>query len=97
AFVRSVRREENQWVLETLDGPMRICFAPQNEFGILDHVVRLPGGVEVTNPMRVVPNGVGSEVLFTLFQRLGMSDDQFDKDARMVERDLRMLKNILEQ
>lgn len=97
AFVRSVRREENQWVLETLDGPMRICFVPRNDFGVLDHVVRLPGGAEVTNPMRVVRNGAGSEVLFTLFQLPGMSDDQFVKDAGMVERDLRMLKNILEK
>lgn len=40
--------------------------------------------------------GEGSEVLFTLFQLPGMSDEQFAKDAAMVEADLRMLKTVME-
>jgi hypothetical protein len=33
----------------------------------------------------------------TLFQLPEMSDEQFAEDARMVERDLRALKTVLEQ
>jgi hypothetical protein len=33
----------------------------------LDHDVTLPSGETLSNPMRVVPNGTGSEVVFTLF------------------------------
>jgi hypothetical protein len=46
--------------------------------------------------MRVVANGSGSEVLFTLFQLPGMSEEAFVADAGMVERDLRGLKSRLE-
>jgi hypothetical protein len=96
AFVRSVRRSGREWIVETPAGPMGIRFVERNEFGVLDHYVRLATGVEILNPMRVVPNGVGSEVIFTLFQSPGMSDEQFGQDAGMVERDLRTLKSVLE-
>jgi hypothetical protein len=75
---------------------MRFRFVPPNELGVLDHHVELPDGQEVLNPMRVVPNGAGSEVIFTLFQRPGMSDEEFARDARTVETDLRKLKSVLE-
>ena len=47
--------------------------------------------------MRVVPNGSGSEVIFTLFKTPEMSDKQFAEDAGLVERDLRTLKSVLER
>lgn len=34
--------------------------------GLLDHDVELESGMVVHNPMRVVPNGEGSEFMFTL-------------------------------
>lgn len=83
-------------MVETADGPLGFRFVPRNELGVLDHAVRLPSGVEVFVPMRVVPNGDGSEVIFTLFQAPGMSDEKFAEDAAMVERDLRTLRRVLE-
>ena len=56
----------------------------------------LPDGTTIRNPMRVVPNGESSEVSFTLFQLPGMSDEEFARDAGMVEADLRTLKRVLE-
>jgi hypothetical protein len=93
---RSVRQSGADWIVETPDGPMRLQFVAPNEFGVLDHRVITPQGVEVLNPMRVVPNGSGSELLFTLFQLPAMSEEQFAEDAAMVERDLRTLKALLE-
>ena len=97
AFVRSIRREGSDWVVETPDGPVGIRFVPRNEFGVLDHAVRLGSGAEIMNPIRVVPNGSGSELLFTLFQLPEMADDKFAEDAGMVESDLRTLKSVLEK
>lgn len=77
-------------------GRITIAFVPQNPYGVLDHTVTLPSGEKVLNPMRVVPNGDGSEVCFTLFRRPGMSDAEFETDADMVARDLEKLKTILE-
>lgn len=82
--------------METPTGWFAIRFVAANEFGVLDHVVTLPQGQSVLNPMRVVANGKGSEVMFTLFQLSDMSDEQFTKDVGMVEADLRTLKALLE-
>lgn len=65
-------------------------------WGVLDHWVTPAPGVEVYVPMRVVANGEGSEVIFTLFQQPGMTDEQFAADARLVEQDLATLKKVLE-
>lgn len=84
-------------VLETPQGPVKIRFAEKNEYGVLDHYVSPAPGVEIYVPMRVVANGSGSEVLFTLFHSPGMSEEAFAEDACMVERDLRGLKSMLER
>ena len=94
---KSVRKSGTGWVIETPQGPAQIRFAEKNDFGVLDHYVKLASGVEVYVPMRVVPNGSGSEVIFTLFKTPEMSDKQFAEDAGMVERDLKALKSILER
>ena len=96
AFCRSVRRSEGDWIVETPDGPMRIKFVGQNEYGVLDHYVYPRPGLEILNPMRVIPNGSESEIIFTLFQSPTMSDEKFAEDVTLVERDLRALKNVLE-
>ena len=96
AFCRSVKRDGAQWIVETPDGPVRLRFVTWNQWGVLDHVVLLASGAQVVNPMRVVRNGAGSEVLFTLFQRPGTSDAQFYEDAVLVQRDLETLKRVLE-
>ncbi len=97
AFCRSIRKSEEGWIVETPDGPVSLALAPPNEHGILDHRVSPAPGLEILVPMRVVPNGSGSEVVFTLFQMSGMPDEKFAEDVRWVERDLRSLKRVLEE
>lgn len=96
AFCRSVRRDGDGWVVETPAGPASIRFAAENALGVLDHHVRPASGGEVYVPMRVVPNGAGSEVLFTLFREPGTPDDAFAADRAMVEADLARLRAALE-
>jgi len=93
---KSVRKSDAGWIVETTQGPMNLRFAEKNDLGVLDHYVSPAPGVEVYVPMRVLPNGSGSELLFTLFQLPGMSDGKFAEDAGLVTRDLETLKAMLE-
>lgn len=95
-FVHSIEAQGAAWVAQTTLGLVTIRFAPANEFGVLDHDVELSTGT-VHNPMRVVRNGTGSEVLFTLLQLPGVTDEQFQRDMDAVRADLNRLRAILEQ
>ena len=92
----SVEQVDGQWFVETPDGRVGLVFAPPNEYGVLDHEVTLPTGDVVYNPMRVVADGHGSEVVFSLRRLPEMSDQDFDRDAGLVQADLTRLKRVLE-
>lgn len=77
-------------------GKVRVRFAPPNAFGILDHTVTMENGLTVENPLRVVANGDGTEVMFTLLQRPDLDEAGFEADAAHVMKDLETLKAILE-
>jgi hypothetical protein len=94
---KSVRKANADWIAETPQGPMKIRFAEKNDFRVLDHYVNPAPGVEVYVPMRVLPNGFGSEVIFTIMRPPDMTDEKFAEDIGLVERDLRILKSVLEK
>lgn len=96
-FCQSVRKLNADWIVDTPQGPVKFRFVKRNEFGVLDHYVNPAPGVEVYVPMRVVANGSSSEVIFTLFRSPDMSDEQYAEDVKLIEQDLRSLKNILER
>ena len=91
-----VENVDGEWFVETADGRVGIRFAAPNEFGVLDHDVTLPSGQVISNPMRVVPDGDGCEVTFTLRRQPDMTDEDFARDAGLVRADLAALKRILE-
>jgi len=93
----SIKNVNGDWIAKSPMGRISIEFAERNKFGILDHDVTLPSGAKVYNPMRVLPNNDGSELIFTLYQRPDMSDRMFDEDAKEVARDLEKLKILLEK
>jgi hypothetical protein len=88
--------EGREWLVEAPAGAMRVRFSAPNPFGVLDHAVIPEGGEVMHNPMRVFANGDGSEVVFSLFRRPGMSDEEFTRDAEWVLRDLQARKAHLE-
>ena len=94
---KSIIKTDAGWIVETSQGATKIRFAERNDFGVLDHYVNPAPGVEVHVPMRVLPNGSGSEVIFTILRSPEMSDEKFAEDIGLVERDLRTLKNLLER
>jgi hypothetical protein len=93
---RSVRQEGNAWRVDTGEGEVGLEFTGPAEHGILDHVVTLSPDVQVYVPMRVVPNGEGCEVLFTLFRPPAMTDARLSQDIALVTADLQALKALME-
>lgn len=85
-----------EWLAEGPAGPMRIRFSEANAFGVADHVLLPPEGGEIVAPLRVLANGDGSEVVFSLFRRSEVDDAAFARDAEWVGRDLCRLKQLLE-
>jgi hypothetical protein len=87
------------WVADSPMGTVTVEFSPPNQFGVLDHVVRMPSGEAVYNPLRVVPGEVGErrcEVVFTVRRRPNMTDAEFDADAAAVAADLATLRRLVE-
>jgi hypothetical protein len=93
----SIKKVDEDWIAESPMGRVKVKFVEKNKFGVLDHDVTLPSGVKVYNPMRVFPNHDGSELVFTLYRRPDMSDQEFAEDAKAVEKDLTKLKTLLEK
>lgn len=93
----SIASVGGEWLADSPLGKVKVRFAAPNALGVLDHDVVLENGATFHNPMRVVSNGDGSEVVFTLLRPPGTSDAQFAADADAVERDLRALKALLER
>ena len=64
----SIKKVDEDWIAESPVGRVKVRFTERNQFGVLDHDVTLPSsGVKVYNPMRVLPNNDGSELVFTLY------------------------------
>ena len=93
----SVNNVNGDWIAESPMGRVKVKFADKNRFGILDHDVTLPSGETFYNPMRVFPNKDGSELIFTLYQRPGMSDKDFRNDEEQIKADLEKLKALIEK
>jgi hypothetical protein len=93
---KSITKTGDEWIAETPQGSMKVQFTERNDFGVVDHFIYPAPGVEIYVPVRVIANGTGSEVIFTLFRLPDMSDDKFAEDAEWVARDLKALKELLE-
>ena len=93
----SIKNVDGDWIAESPMGSVKVKFADKNKFGVLDHDVTLPSGKKVYNPMRVFPNNDGSELIFTLYRRRGMSDQMFADDAKIVKKDLEKLKSLFDK
>lgn len=91
----TVTQEGQTLLVDSPMGRVSVEFVPRNEHGVLDHDVTLPSGERVTNHMRVQRHPDGSEVVFSLRQ-LDLTDEEFERDLKLVEADLDQLKGLLE-
>lgn len=93
----SITQENGQWVANSPFGHIVIEFVERNSLGVLDHYVTVESGERFYNPMRVIADGSGCEVVFTLRRAPGVDDDAFAADRAQIEADLATLKSILDQ
>jgi hypothetical protein len=92
-----LKRDGDDWIGDGGPiGEIRVRFAPDNPFGVIDHTVTLADGVVVENALRVTPNHDGAEVSFTVIRQAAQDDAAFKADAAHVRRDLEALKRLLE-
>ncbi len=96
-LAKGLTQDGDEWIASGPLGDVRVKFAEPNDYGVIDHVVTMPGGLQVYNALRVTPNGDGAEVAFTVLKLPGMSDAEFERDAAAVLSDLKTLKGILEK
>lgn len=88
--------DDGRWVTDSPMGSVEVRFTGPVEHGVLDHDVVLPDGSVVHNPLRVLRNGDGSEVVFTLYRLPGVDAAAFERDATTVRGDLARLCALLE-
>ena len=92
-----LRQNGETWLADGSDGPITIRFTSHNPFGVMDHVVDPGDGSAIHVPLRVVQNGDGAEVMLTLFRQPEMSDEHYAADIKLINRDLRSLKSLIER
>lgn len=88
---------DDEFVVESPMGRVRVRFVDRNPLGVLDHEVTLPDGTRVHNPMRVLPHPAGAEVVFSIRQLEDDDDEDFERDCAMVAADLGRLRRLLER
>ncbi len=92
----SIELVEGHWVADSPLGPVVVEMTERNPYGVADHRVSLATGETFFNPMRVIADGEGCELVFTLRRQAGVSDADFDRDAAAVAADLATVKRLLE-
>lgn len=93
----SIELIDGEWITDSPMGRVTVAFVEPNEYGVLDHWVSLMAtGETFYNPMRVIADGGSCELVFTVRRRPGMTDEDFDRDARAVAEDLATVKRLLE-
>lgn len=92
--VVEVASELSRWAAG-VSADMTVTFRAGREFGILDHDV-VVGDRTFHNPLRVLENDNGSEVVFTLYRRPGVTDAEFEADLAAIRADLATLRDVCE-
>lgn len=93
----TLKKVGTEWITNSPMGQVKVKFVDKNSYGVIDHDVTLPSGEVVHNPLRVLKNSLGSDVVFTLFHRPEVTEEEFNKDSELVKKDLQKLKSILEK
>ena len=95
--VLSVSSAQDGWYdMQTPGGPARLRIRAVEAHGLLDHDFVAPEA-RWTVPARVVPNADGAEFLITFFQPPSFTDEFFDQQVALVDKELAKLKEIPER
>ena len=97
-FCRTIRRGtgDDQWVVTTAHGDVPIRYVTDERTGTIDFYFSVVPGSDVTAFSRVVPNGHGTDYIFTQFQSIGMSGEVFDAQTRALTEELQVLRGLMQ-
>jgi hypothetical protein len=90
-FARGIRREGDDWIVQTAGGEMPIRVLADAEQGTIDFAMSVAPGVEAVAYSRVLPNESGAEYVFTQFQLSGMPDEIFASQQTALAEELAIL------
>ena len=90
-FARGIRREGDEWILQTAQGEMPVRVCADATRGTIDFHMRVARGLETIAYSRVVPNDSGAEYVFTQFQLPGMPDEIFAAQRAALAEELAIL------
>lgn len=96
AFCQAIRLHGDAWLVTSPQGEVRVRYRTDAAVGVIDFHLTPAPGVEAFAASRVVPNGTGSEYVFTQFQTPLMPDDLFTRQVHALQQELVTLKALLE-
>jgi hypothetical protein len=95
-FAKSVRPHGSGWLVTTGQGEVPTTITVDDTAGTIDFRMQAAPDTDATAYSRVVPNGEGSEFIFTQLQQPGVTDELFDQLVAAVGHELVALKAQLE-
>lgn len=96
-FCHAIRSDTagDRWVVTTAHGEVPIRYVTDGRAGTIDFYLSVAAGSEVAAFSRVVPNGLGTDYIFTQFQSVGMPDEAFDTQVRALVEELQVLRGLM--
>lgn len=95
-FAKSVAPRGDAWLVTTGQGEVPTAIAVVESAGTIDFHLDMGRGGEAVAYTRVLPNGSGTEFLFTQFQEPSVPDEVFEQLVAAVGHELVALKALLE-
>jgi len=94
SFCRSLRRENGLLIAESPRGPVPMRFIRDDHSLVLDLLIEVKEGIELLCAIRLLPNGDGSEIIWTLVKPEGISDSVFHEQLRWAGSALHSLRKV---
>jgi hypothetical protein len=96
-FCHSIRRDGEDWLADTVAGPMVVRYAADPATGTIDLYSAPAGHPADVAHGRVVANGAGSEFDFTFFKPEDLPEADFDSQRWGLREELRTLRALARQ
>jgi len=90
-FAHGIRRDGNDWVVQTGQGEMPLRVVADAARGTIDFHMRVAPELEAVAYSRIVPNDSSAEYVFTQFQLPGTTDDVFAAQRAALVEELAIL------
>ncbi len=95
-FCQGLRREGSRWIVTTPGGELTMRYVTEPRSWSVDMYSSPAGGPEDAAYSRVIPNGAGSEYVFTFFQTPDISDEDFARQGAALKQELGGLAKMIE-